>query len=404
MPRCAVVAEKRAGWAVAVAATLGMSVSYVDRQTLAAIAPAVRAALGIDHGQYGWLVSAFSMSYLVFAPVAGVIVDRLGARRGFALAVLVWSAVAGAHGLAASFASLFLLRALLGAAEAPSFPAAAQAIRHALPEARRPTAYGLLFTGSSIGAMVAAPVAVALEARFGFRVAFFVTAALGTLWVPLWLRATRGERLPRPAPTPTSLPRVDGWWAVASSPAVLRTLVAVLGSAPAVMFVLNWTSQYLVEAWAIPKSAVAGYLVLPPLAFDIGAVGFGYLVSRRARDTRAQRRLLALATLSTAALALSPFAPSSLGAIACFALSACGGGGVYVIVTADMLARVPARRTSTAGGMAAAAQSLAHIVASPLVGRAIDRTHGYSLPLVALGLVVLPTSFAFALWPKPSGQ
>ena len=82
-----------------------------------------------------------------------------------------------------------------------------------------------------------------------------------------------------------------------------------------------------------------------------------------------------------------------------FGVAACGGGGIYVLATADMLARVPLRSTSSAGGMTAAAQSLAHIVASPLVGMAIDRTHGYGTALFGLGLVVIPTSLAFALWP-----
>jgi hypothetical protein len=61
---------------------------------------------------------------------------------------------------------------------------------------------------------------------------------------------------------------------------------------------------------------------------------------------------------------------------------------------------VPLERTSTAGGMTAAAQSLAHIVASPLVGMAIDRTHGYGTAMVFLGLAVLPTTVAFVLWPS----
>ena len=175
----------RAAWSVAVVATLGMSVSYVDRQTLAAIAPAVRAELAIDHAHFGWLVSAFSLAYLVATPLAGPALDRFGARRGFALAVLVWSAVAGAHALAVSFTMLFALRVLLGLAESPSFPSAAQAVRRALPAARRPAAYGLLFTGSSLGAMIAAPLAIALETRFGFRFAFAGTALAGLLWLPL---------------------------------------------------------------------------------------------------------------------------------------------------------------------------------------------------------------------------
>src|SRR6188768_1056594 len=91
--------SEKAAWAVAACATLGMSVSYIDRQTLAAIAPSVTKALAIDNTQYGWLLSAFSMAYLAFAPIAGVVVDRLGARRAFAAAVVVWSVVAAAHGL-----------------------------------------------------------------------------------------------------------------------------------------------------------------------------------------------------------------------------------------------------------------------------------------------------------------
>ena len=80
-------------------------------------------------------------------------------------------------------------------------------------------------------------------------------------------------------------------------------------------------------------------------------------------------------------------------------VSAAGGGGVYVIVTGDMLSRVPAGRVSTSGGLTAAAQSLSHIVVNPLMGKVIDRTHSYAGVLVTLGLVVVPTSLVFALWP-----
>jgi ACS family hexuronate transporter-like MFS transporter len=384
-----------------------MSVSYIDRQTLAAVAPAVRKALDVNHTQYGWLISAFSMAYLVGAPAAGVVVDRLGARRGFGVAVVAWSLVAAGHALAGSFAMLFALRLLLGAAESPSFPAAAQAIRRAFPDARRPLAYGLLFTGSSIGAVIAGKLAVSLDARWGFRYAFLGAALIGTLWIPFWLITTRGFGLDAPAEderasregTPARAP----WREIVTSAPVLRAIVAVVGSAPAIMFVLNWTSQYLVEAWHFEKEDVGNHLVVAPLAFDLGAIGFGWLASRRDNLGHADRRthvdLLVMSAMLSAALAFAPLAGSADVAIAIFAASACGGGGIYVLVTADMLARVPVERTSTVGGMTAAAQSLAHIAASPLIGAAIDRTHGYSGALVALGVFVVPTSLAFVFWP-----
>lgn len=256
---------RRAGWGVAVAATLGMSVSYIDRQTLAAIAPSVRSALDLNHTQFGWLVSGFSMAYLVGAPVAGTVVDKLGARRGFALAVVLWSIVAGAHAFAYSFATLFALRILLGTTEAPSFPSATQAIRRALPGTRRTAAYGLLFTGSSIGAMIAAPLAIHLTARYGFRFAFVGTALVGMLWIPFWLFMTRGGRIPPEPPsaavTVAAAPEATRWTDLARSPTVLRTLLAILGSAPGLMFVQNWGSQYLVERWLLPKAGISGYLV-----------------------------------------------------------------------------------------------------------------------------------------------
>jgi ACS family hexuronate transporter-like MFS transporter len=422
-------ATRRGGWGVAIAATLGMSVSYIDRQTLAAIAPAVRSALAIDHAQYGWLLSAFSMAYFFGAPAAGAVVDRLGARRGFAVAVVVWSVVAGAHALVTSFAMLFALRLLLGAAEAPSFPAAAQAIRRSLPKTYRSAAYGLLFTGSSLGAMIAAPLALSLEGAFGFRAAFIGTAVIGTAWIPFWLAMTRGGGIPSEvleeadaagSAAAQSIYRGPGareattesWFQTMRSPPVLRAVVAVIGSAPAIMFVLNFSSQYLVEHWHMPRLSTRGYLVIPPLFFDVGAVGFGWWASRRERGhdandpttRRTHTGLLALAGALATLLTLAPLAPSPAIAMAIFGAAGCGGGGIYVLVTADMLSRVPLAKTSSAGGMTAAAQSLAHIAAAPLVGMAIDRTHSYAVALVALGLIVLPTTAAFALWPGLRGR
>lgn len=377
-----------------------MSVSFVDRQTLAAIAPTVTGALGIDNKQYGFLVAAFSVAYLLASPTAGALVDHLGARRGFSIALVVWSVVAAAHGLASSFASLLALRLLLGACEAPTFPAAAQAVRRSLPPRWRTAAVGLIFTGSSFGAMLAAPLALGLTAAFGFRVAFVGSAAVGLLWLPAWLFVTRGARLApaREAVADASTPPLP-WTTLVSSSAVLRALVAIAGSAPALMFLLTFTSKYLVSTWSLPELGLARYLLVPPVLFDIGAVGFGVLGSRRTRaNGDAPRGLFLLATALASLLALAPWAPSPSAAIVLFGLAGAGGGGVYVLATADMLARVPAARASSAGGMAAAAQSLAIVVAAPLVGWSADVSGSYRVALVALGLVSLPASLVFLAW------
>src|SRR5438128_12576498 len=99
----------RWAWALALTGTFTMSVSYVDRQTLSALAPTVTKELNIDETHYGLLVSAFSIAYLVGAPLAGRFIDAVGARRGLLGAVLIWSAVAALHALVPNFMTLFAL-------------------------------------------------------------------------------------------------------------------------------------------------------------------------------------------------------------------------------------------------------------------------------------------------------
>src|ERR1041385_4755324 len=161
-----------------------MTVSYIDRVTLATLAKSVKSALDINDTAYGWLSSAFSIAYLFGTPIAGWWIDRAGARRGLVASLLVWSVVAALHALVPTFGILFVLRIALGLAEAPSFPGGAQTMQRVLPPQERSRGFGLLFTGSSIGGMLAPLIATALYNAAGWRVAFLGTAAVGLVWIP----------------------------------------------------------------------------------------------------------------------------------------------------------------------------------------------------------------------------
>ncbi len=401
--------SRRRAWLVAAVATLAMSVSYVDRQVVSAIATSVRRALDIDAEHFGYLAGAVSLAYLVAAPLAGAVVDRVGARRGLVVAILAWSAVSAAHALVPSFAALIVLRIVLGTTEAPSFPAAAQCVRRALPPGDRSAAFGLLFTGSSLGAAVAAPLAIWLDVHFGWRTAFLVASLVGLAWLPLWLLVTRDPAvravlaqadagLPS---APVARPRVSPV-ALFLDPAVLRALVLVVASAAGLMFLFVWLPQYLELGRGIPKPDVARYVWLPPVMADAGMVGFGVLASRRDRRSPAQRShvglVLAAATME-AAMVLVPQVHAVWPAVIVLGVSAAGGGGLYTLLTADMMARIDPSRVSMAGGLTAAAQSLVYVVMNPVVGRWIDRTHSFDGPLVALGAVALPGAILWTLIP-----
>ena len=401
-------------WALALCATLTMAVSYADRQALAVLSPTVTRELQISETAYGWLLSAFSLAYLVGAPLAGRWLDRVGARRGLPIAVLVWSSIAAAHvllpGPGAGLWALLGLRVLLGMAESPSFPGASQTVHRALSPADRPRGFGVLYVGSSLGAMVVPPIATGLEHRYGFRFAFLGVAAVGLAWLPLWLLVTRSpaarhalDHAPVDAVVPSPLtvvappPPADAiavpWLSLATQPAVVRGILATIAVAPMMSYALNWSPKYLVATFHLPQKELGGLLWMPPVLFDLGSIGFGAWQAKRARLQPPMQPptplLPGIAGLSLAlACALVPFGQTPLIAVLLTGLAMAGGGALFALFTADTLARVPSASVSAVAGILASAQSVAYIAVSPLIGRGVEsQGHAFVLGLLAIWLV-----------------
>jgi MFS transporter, ACS family, hexuronate transporter len=387
-------------WTVAVMATLTMTVSYIDRTTLAVLAPSVTEALEISETEYGWLTSAFSLAYLVATPLAGWWIDRIGARRGLVASVLLWTAVAAAHALVPGFGVLFALRIALGVTEGPSFPGAAQTIQRVLPPADRPRGFGVLFTGSSIGGMIVPPLASALFDIGGWRFAFLGTALSGLLWLPAWLVVTRSRAVRAAMDGPQLEPqtRRPSLGTLLADPNMVRALCAIAATAPVFGFALGWGAKYLVRAFEVTQGDVGRYLWLPPLMFDAGAIGFGDLASRLRRAPGAPPRLLFTVALVLASmLAALPLATSPWQAVLIIGVAMAGGGAIYTLANADLLGRVPRESVSFAAGTVAGAQSLALVIVNPLIGASVDARGTYTVAVVAIALWTLPGGIAWLL-------
>jgi ACS family hexuronate transporter-like MFS transporter len=403
-------------WLVAIVATLVMSVSYIDRQILAALAKSVREDLVIDPTQFGWLAAAFSIAYLVAAPLSGIVVDKFGARASLVVAMLVWSIVSASHAIVGGFWMLFALRILLGTAEAPSFPAAAQSIRRILPAQDRSAGYGLLFTGSSIGAMIAAPLAIAIKAKYGWRTSFLVGSTVGLLWLPLWIFATHQDHIRKRLATPDSdelakeelaKKNAPPKSALLKDPAVHRALWLVVMSAPSVMLILIWFPQVLESAFGVAENDIGHYAWLPPIFFDAGAVVFGLIASRRHRESKSPEKsgisshadLMLVGGLLASTIAFLPLLHTPWAAVFLASASLAGGGALFARLTADMIARVDAAHVSLAGGLTAAAQSLAYVIGNPLVGASFKHTHHFTSAAIVIGCLAFPGALVWVLWP-----
>lgn len=415
--------KRSSGWPLAIAATLTMAVSYFDRQTLAVLAPTVTKELHIDDTGFGWLVSAFSLAYLIGSPLAGILIDRVGARRGLLGAVIAWSIVAAMHALVPSFGVLFALRILLGLTESPSFPGSAQTVTRALPPSQRARGFGILFTGSSIGAMLAPPLASYLATHFGWRSAFLGTAIAGLVWIPMWVliafRPSARAILDGPASstsvstdsksaadTPKEPVKHAGFFETLAHPAVLRASIVVLGTAPLASFVLNWSAKYLARTAHIPQAEMGKFLWVTPVLFDIGSIAFGSLASSSLARSGGRRPVWLFFGCGVlgASVALMSRMPGPWAAMIVAGLAVAGIAGLFAIFTADMLSKVGPTAAAKAGGITAAVQSLAYVIANPLIGRAVDRSGSYTGVTFALAALVIPSVLVWIFWRQPGDR
>jgi ACS family hexuronate transporter-like MFS transporter len=411
--------SRSTAWSVAIVAMLTMTVSYIDRSTLAVLAPSVTKALDISETQYGWLQSAFSIAYLVATPLSGWWIDRVGARRGLVASVLVWTTVSALQAIAPGFGALFVLRIALGLAEGPSFPGAAQTNLRILPAKERARGFGVLFTGSSIGGMIAPPLASYLfKITDSWRIAFAGSALVGLIWVPLWIAVTSRRdvraQLDEPEPIRVEPPRDEPPREVPAAPAakpryidvlthpnMIRAIVPILGAAPLIGLILLWGAKYLNREWQIEQGNIGHYLWLPPVIFDLATIAFGDLASRQKRAPGAPPRMLfAIGVALASTIVFVPFAQNEWQSVIQLGIAMAGGGIIYTLVTSDLLSRVPPRSVSLAAGTVASSQSFALIVTSPLIGMSVDHFQSFDLALVVLGIWMIPCG-AYWLLKRP---
>ncbi len=399
--------SRRTAWLVAIAATLTMTVSYIDRQALSVLSIAVMESLHITKQQYGLLGSAFAFAYLFGTPLGGWWIGLVGARRGLLVSVLAWSAVAALHAIVPGYGVLFVLRLALGIAEGPGFPGAAQTIQRILPPADRERGFGVLFTGSSFGAMIVPPLAAWVYGQVGWQIAFLVTtAAAGVLWLPLWYAVTRRADVRAQldvAPSAPDEPR-PRFAELVRHPLIVRALAAIFCAAPVFAFPTFWGAPFLNVMFGVTQSEVGHYLWLPPLAFDTAAILFGHLAARQRRPEGVPARgLVGIGVVLCAGLAVLPLTTTPWQGTIGMSIGMAGSGALYTLVTADLLARMPRNVTSLAAGIMAGAQSLAAIISNPLVGQLVDQRHSFDVATLALGLWTIPGGVVWLVW-RPARQ
>ena len=174
---------------------LATTLNYLDRQTMSILAPILQKEMNLDNEALGWLFAVFYYTYTFSLFAVGPLLDRLHLRWAFGAAVLLWSAVSALTGLASGFVSLIVFRLLLGITEASNWPAAIRIVARTMEPRDRSLANGIFTSGTSIGALVAPALILAIASSMGWRWAFFLLGAAGAVWFVGWVLATQNPKL-----------------------------------------------------------------------------------------------------------------------------------------------------------------------------------------------------------------
>jgi ACS family hexuronate transporter-like MFS transporter len=194
-------------WTICTLLFFATTVNYLDRQVLSLLAPDLSKEFGWTNTDYANITSVFQFVYAISMLFAGRVIDKLGTKAAFLLAIFVWSIGAVMHacaiglgegvnsvftsiGLAAvpvSIAGFMISRAVLAIGEAGNFPAAIKATAEYFPKRERSFATGIFNSGANVGAILA-PLSVPLiAAAWGWQAAFIVIGAIGFLWMGAWV-------------------------------------------------------------------------------------------------------------------------------------------------------------------------------------------------------------------------
>lgn len=172
--------------------------NYADRAALSVTGTAMRAELGFDAIQMGYIFSAFSWAYVLAQLPSGALLDRFGARRVYAASIFLWSfftllqSTVGTIGSAAgAVAGLFALRFAMGAAEAPAFPANAKVVATWFPTAERGTASAIFNSAQYFAAVVFTPLMAWLTHAFGWHHVYVVMGVAGLVLALGWLKVMK---------------------------------------------------------------------------------------------------------------------------------------------------------------------------------------------------------------------
>lgn len=390
-------------WAICGLLLLAAVINYIDRQVVGILKPTLQHELGWSELDYGDIVFAFQLAYAIGFVFAGRLIDRVGTKRGFAIALSVWAVAAASHAGATSYgvpvsalfavfglkysasvAGFIAARFTLGLGESGAFPSSIKTVAEWFPKSDRAFATGVFNAGTNVGAIITPLIVPWVTLRFGWRAAFFVTAGLSTMWLGLWWAFyDRPERHPRCSPAELAYIRSDppeeatrvSWLALLPHRQTWAFAIAKLLTDPIWWLYLFWIPDFFSRTHGLSLVSIGPPIVAIYLMADVGSVGGGWMSSlliRRGWSVNGARKTaMLICACAVVPIAFAPRVSSEWAAVALIGLAAAahqGWSANLFTLASDLFPRQAVGSVVGVGGTAGAigGMAIAKITASVL--------------------------------------
>jgi ACS family hexuronate transporter-like MFS transporter len=372
------------------------TVNYMDRVVMGILKTTISHDLHWTDDDYGTITAVFQVGYALMLPIAGRVIDWLGIRIGYTLAVLVWGLSSMAHALAGNVLQFSVVRLGLGIGEAANFPAAIKTVADWFPRKERALATGILNSGTNVGALVAPLFIPVVVTHFGWHSAFLVTGSFSLSWIFVWLFFYREpEKNKRLSAKELVYIRSDGepestvkipYVTLLSKRSSWAFLTGKFLTDPVWWFYLFWIPGFLQTQYHIDLIHTGPPLFAIYLAADVGSIGGGWLSSALLKRgwelTRARKTTMLIFACCVLAIAFVPFTGGNLwltvALIGIAAGSHQGWSANLFTMSSDCFPRKAIGSVVGLGGMGGA---VGGIVATKAVGKWLTLSHEAYAPL-----------------------
>jgi MFS family permease len=385
---------------IAILSFLALVIAYCDRVNISVAASAIMRDRGWDTAQMGWVLSAFFIGYAGFMIPAGILADRFGPKRVFAAAIACWSLCTALTPLPQSLRGLYALRVAMGLGESGTFPSINGILVRWFPRDEYSRATGFCWSGGYAGPILGIPLASLILKMFGWQAVFWIFAAAGFVWLPvwLWIAADSPERAGRASAEERALirgaqkdvgERVTAPWGKLLRLPPLWALLALHFSSNWFAYVMiSWLPTYLTAARGFSLSSMALGASLPYVSALLATNAFASLIDRLTigrNRTRVRKLFLIPYGLAGVMLLLLQFvsSPGAIVLLLCAAMALLTSATpVYASNSLDLAPRYAA----TVVGVQSCVANLAGVIAPVAVGY-IARSGGWDMAFLLTALI-----------------